>query len=155
MEGRPPLKKNSGNLERFMKASPHPSIRIKFPRLFHAREVRKNASRSVLLVASGKAFGASHRSSTLKASRAWRHQIKKKDPAGGCGKIQVRFPEEIRLTSWYGKYVFHYLQGFIHVRWCRISSINSRTNFHGQKNKTWQFFWGGEKKTCLRSRNHF
>ena len=34
--------------------------------------------------------------------------------------------EEIRLTatSWYGTYP-HYLQGFIHVRWCRISSINS------------------------------
>ena len=33
------------------------------------------------------------------------------------------FTEEIRLTSWYGKYT-NYLQGFIHVRWCRISSIN-------------------------------
>ena len=34
--------------------------------------------------------------------------------------------EEIRpnATSWYGTYP-HYLQGFIHVRWCRISSINS------------------------------
>ena len=31
--------------------------------------------------------------------------------------------EEIRPTSWYGK--IHYLQGFIHVGWCRISSINS------------------------------
>ena len=31
--------------------------------------------------------------------------------------------EEIRPTSWYGK--IHDLQGFIHVGWCRISSINS------------------------------
>ena len=28
-------------------------------------------------------------------------------------------------TSWYGS-LSHYLQGFIHVRWCRNSSINSR-----------------------------
>ena len=27
-------------------------------------------------------------------------------------------------TSWYGS-LSHYLQGFIHSRWCRISSINS------------------------------
>ena len=31
-------------------------------------------------------------------------------------------------TSWDGKYP-HYLQGFIHPRWCRISSINSITLF--------------------------
>ncbi len=31
---------------------------------------------------------------------------------------------EIRQTSWYGKYPIIY-QGFIHVRWWRISSINS------------------------------
>ena len=33
-------------------------------------------------------------------------------------------------TSWYGKYPI-YLRGLIHVRWCRISSINSM--FHHQK----------------------
>ena len=29
--------------------------------------------------------------------------------------------------SWYGKYIYHYLQGFIHVGRCKISSINSIT----------------------------
>ena len=32
--------------------------------------------------------------------------------------------EEIRLTSWCGSFS-HYSQGFLHSRWCRISSINS------------------------------
>ena len=36
--------------------------------------------------------------------------------------------EEIRLTSWYGKYPIIYIQVFIHSRWCRISSINSITS---------------------------
>ena len=30
---------------------------------------------------------------------------------------------EIRLTSWYGKYL-HYLQGFIHVRWLALGFLN-------------------------------
>ncbi len=29
------------------------------------------------------------------------------------------------MTSWYVKYPIMYLQGFVLVRWCRISSINS------------------------------
>ena len=34
-------------------------------------------------------------------------------------------------TSWYG-ILPHYLQGFIHVRWCRISSVNSIMGFESK-----------------------
>ena len=37
----------------------------------------------------------------------------------------LRLMEEIRPTSWGEGSLSHYLQGVIHPRWCRISSINS------------------------------
>ena len=37
--------------------------------------------------------------------------------------FMILLMEEIRLTNWYVRFS-HYLQGFIHVWWCRISSIN-------------------------------
>ena len=37
--------------------------------------------------------------------------------------FMILLMDEVRLTNWYVRFS-HYLQGFIHVWWCRISSIN-------------------------------
>ena len=55
--------------------------------------------------------------------------------------IAMKLPHDVMLwycwwkkscTSWYTVVNIHYLRGFIHPRWCRISSINSMCLF---------FFW--------------
>ena len=53
--------------------------------------------------------------------------------------IQLRLMEQI-LHQLIGS-LSHYLQGFIHPRWCRISSINSMFQ------KTWNFM-ALQQKTC-------
>ena len=42
--------------------------------------------------------------------------------------LMILLMKEIRLTSWYGK--SRHLHGFLHPKWCRISSINSITPSH-------------------------
>ena len=49
----------------------------------------------------------------------------------------IQLMKEIRLTSWYGKCIYHYLQGFIHPRWCRISSTNSIPETYQQHHVHW------------------
>ena len=50
------------------------------------------------------------------------------------------------ITSWYGE-IYHYLQGFINVRWCRISSINSMIIHDITKPST--ILWSKIVKFCI------
>ena len=59
------------------------------------------------------------------------------EPENGPQKEEILLMEEI-LHQWIGS-LSHYLQGFIHPRWCRISSINSRSFL--MKNHHFQIPW--------------
>ena len=67
--------------------------------------------------------------STLMRTTWWRWAALKEEPFFGCQDAGENWYGwwKKSCTSWYGKYpiIIHYLQGFIHPRWCRISSINS------------------------------
>ena len=56
-------------------------------------------------------------------------------------KYRILLMEEIPHQLIWRNY--HYLQGFIHLRWCRISSINSITGYHrwNQHNEWTKFDW--------------
>ena len=62
--------------------------------------------------------------------------------------LAILLMEEIRLTSWYGRYPI--LQGFIHPWWCRISSINSIAGFQIPK-LNWEMIEMHGVKTRLSS----
>ena len=68
-------------------------------------------------------------------------------------------------TSWYGKYP-HYLQDFIHVRWCRISSTNRMAVPFSMNPLSWILFFlasrnsaptknNGNKKGGNKYRDHY
>ena len=48
-------------------------------------------------------------------------KLRLKVPCGEDGNVDGRNPANQVIDS-----LSHYFQGFIHPRWCRISSINSR-----------------------------
>ena len=58
---------------------------------------------------------------------------------GGSGWLHTVDGSEIWLTSWGKGSLSNYLQGLIHPRWCRISSINSWSRTGCEKNKI--CFW--------------
>ena len=69
----------------------------------------------------------------------------------------IRLMEEIRLTSWYGKYPIIY-RVFTHLRWCRISSINRMYRPPGSFCSLWccwigRFFWAPKSEGLFDCRN--